>query len=66
MIKDAIANNARRRSPSHNRTFKMPVFAQAVRECTVSVRKSISLKKWLGIVDVNVLYHTLPEQATRL
>jgi hypothetical protein len=34
----------------------MPAFAQAVRE---SARNSIPLSNGLGVVDVNVLYHSL-------
>jgi len=56
MIKDAIANNARWRSPRHNRFFKMPVIVQAVGE---SARNSVRLINGLGVVDVNVLYHSL-------
>jgi hypothetical protein len=47
---------------------KISVFAEALREWTVSARNSIPVKKGLGVVDVNVLYHSLlgmasPEQA---
>ncbi len=40
-----IANNARSRFTSHNRASKIPVFAEAVREYTVSARNSIPFKK---------------------
>jgi hypothetical protein len=46
--------------PRHNRFFKMPVFVQAVRE---SARNSVPLSNGLGVVDVNVFYHSLSELA---
>jgi hypothetical protein len=40
---------------------KIPVFAQAVRE---SAPNFIPLKQGTWVVDVNVLYHSLPELAS--
>ena len=37
----------------------MPVFAQDVRQSNVPARNSVTLRTELGIVDVNVLYHSL-------
>ena|ERR1700723_4023710 len=67
MIKDAIANIARDRNlPSFPATTasKISVISEALSECAASARNSISFKKGLGTVDVNVLYHSLFELAS--
>ena len=67
MIKDAIANIARDCNlPSFPATTasKISVISEALSECAASARNSISFKKGLGTVDVNVLYHSLFELAS--
>ena len=53
MIKDVIANNARWRSRWHTASPK----CLCLRE---SARNSIPSSRVLWVVDVNVLYHSLP------
>jgi hypothetical protein len=60
MIKDAIGNNPRWRSPS-TAAFPKCLFAEAPARTRA---KFFPLNTGRGIVDVNVLYHSAPGLAT--